>query len=122
MTEHEIMQAFRIKVSLSNGWETFTEENRPTQQTLLACGLVLSQMKAMAETTGCPLFKQGQMTVFVDNALAYHECEHLDRSQFVKDFLKIAQMFRLAHPLPVSTGVLLDDNFFMNLWIGTAFI
>ena len=121
MTEHEIVQAMKIKVSLNNGWQFFTEDDRPTQQTLLACGLVLSQMKAMAETTGCPLFKQEQMTVFVNNALAYHGCEQIDRRQFVKDFLKIAQMFKLAHPLQVSTCVLLDDNFFMNLWVGAPF-
>lgn len=121
MTEHEIMQAMKIKVSLNNGWELFTEEEKPTQKTLLACGFVLSQMKAMAEVTGCPLFKQEQMTVFINNALAYHECDQLDRKQFVKDFLKIAPLFKLAHPLQVSTCVLLDDNFFMNLWVGAPF-
>ena len=118
MTKHEILQGMKIKASLNNAWEQFTESEKPTQKTLLACGLVLSQMKAMSETTGCPLFKQAQMTVFVNNALADPDCDGLDRGQFVKDFLQIAHMFKLAHPLPVSTSVMLDDNFFMNLWVG----
>lgn len=122
MTKAEIIQGMKIKASLNNAWELFTDDEKPTQQTLLACGFVLSQMKAMSETTGCPLFKQEQMTVFVNNALSDPDCNRLDRGQFVKDFLKIAQMFKLAHPLPVSTSVMLDDNFFMNLWIGTPFI
>lgn len=116
MTDQELKTGFAIAESLEEGWHLLFRSEPPAKETLLGAGMVLSQMKAEAEKTGCPLFPHSKLSLFLDNALALPELEKLARDAFMEDFVHISKLFRLV--VPTDHAVMLDDNFFMNLWVG----
>lgn len=116
MTDQELKTGFAIAESLEEGWRLLFRSEPPAEDTLLGAGLVLAQMKAEAEKTGCPLFPHYKLDSYLANTLGLPGLEKLDRDAFMEDFVHISKLFKLI--VPADHSVMLDDNFFMNLWVG----
>lgn len=118
MNEQKEQLAYDIKGKLENCWRLLFRNIPPAPDTMLGCGIVLADMRLQAEETGNPFFPHSEVAELVGNALTHPECEHLDRTRFSDDLVRICSLCRAA--TVGYMGFILEDDFFIRyLAMGT---
>lgn len=118
MNEQKEQLAYDIKGKLEDCWRLLFRNIPPAPDTMLACGLVLADMRRQAEETKQPFFPHSEIADLVDKALTHPECEHLDRARFSDDLVRICSLCRAA--TVGYMGFILEDDFFIRyLAMGT---
>ena len=112
MNEQQEQLAYDIKDKLSDAWRLLFRNIPPAPDTMLACGLVLAEMRIKAEGTKNPFFPHSEVAELVGNALAHPECKSLDRTRFSDDLVRICTLCRAAHV--GYLGFTLSDRFFIE--------
>ncbi|HGT8894722.1 hypothetical protein [Escherichia coli] len=110
-----IQLAHDIADKLTDAWRLRFRSIPPAEDTLLACGFVLAQMRLATEETKQPFYTHTEVAKLVDNALAHPAVKHLDRARFSDDLVRICVLFRLA--TVGYHGVIVEDDFFVR-WLG----
>ena len=118
MNEQKEQLAYDIKDKLSDAWRLLFRNIPPKEDTLLGCGLVLAEMRLQAEETKNPFFPHSEVAELVGNALAHPSCEHLERTRFSDDLVRVCSLCRAA--TVGYMGFILEDDFFIRyLAMGT---
>lgn len=112
MDEQKEQLAYDIKGKLEDCWRLLFRNIPPAPDTMLACGLVLAEMRIMAEETKNPFFPHSEIAELVDKAIAHPECKHLDRTRFSDDLVRICTLCRAA--TVGYHGFILEDDFFIR--------
>lgn len=117
--EYREQLAYDIKDKLSDAWRLLFRNIPPAPETMLACGLVLADMRIKAEETGQPFYTHAEVAELVGNALTHPECcKTLDRQRFSDDLVRICSLCRAA--TVGYHGFILEDDFFIRyLAMGT---
>lgn len=114
MNEQKEQLAYDIKGKLEDCWRLLFRNIPPAPDTMLACGLVLAEMRLQAEATGNPFFPHSEVAELVGNALTHPEVKHLDRTRFSDDLVRICSLCRAA--TVGYMGFILEDDFFIR-WL-----
>ncbi len=114
MNEQQEQLAYDIKDKLSDAWGLLFRNIPPAPDTMLAAGLVLAEMRIMAEETKNPFFPHSEVAELVGNALAHPEVKHLDRTRFSDDLVRVCSLCRAA--TVGYHGFILEDDFFIR-WL-----
>ncbi|ENF5895278.1 hypothetical protein ABR028_004610 [Escherichia coli] len=114
--QHEQL-AYDIKDKLSDAWRLLFRNIPPAPDTMLACGLVLAEMRLQAEETKNPFFPHSEIAELVGKALTHPEVKHLDRTRFSDDLVRICSLCRAA--IVGYHGFILEDDFFIR-YLGMA--
>lgn len=118
MNEQHEQLAYDIKDKLSDAWRLLFRNIPPKEDTLLGCGLVLAEMRLLAEQTKNPFFPHSEVAELVGNALTHPEVKHLDRARFSDDLVRVCSLCRAA--TVGYMGFILEDDFFIRyLAMGT---
>jgi hypothetical protein len=119
MNEQKEQLAYDIKSKLEDCWRLLFRNIPPAPDTMLACGLVLAEMRLLASQTKSPFFPHSEIADLVDKALTHPEVnKHLDRARFSDDLVRICSLCRAAHV--GYLGFTLSDDFFIRyLGMGT---
>lgn len=117
MNEQHEQLAYDIKIKLEDCWRLLFRNIPPAPDTMLACGLVLAEMRLQAEATGNPFFPHSEVAELVGNALTHPEVKHLDRARFSDDLVRICSLCRAA--TVGYMGFILEDDFFIR-YLGMA--
>lgn len=116
--EYREQLAYDIKDKLSDAWGLLFRNIPPAPDTMLACGLVLADMRIQSEKTKQPFYTHAEVAGLVDKALTHPECEKLDRQRFSDDLVRICTLCRAA--TVTYHGFILEDDFFIRyLAMGT---
>lgn len=114
MNEQKEQLAYGIKGKLEDCWRLLFRNIPPAPDTMLACGLVLAEMRLQAEETKNPFFPHSEIAELVGNALTHPEVKHLDRTRFSDDLVRICSLCRAA--TVGYMGFILEDDFFIR-WL-----
>ncbi|ENI3992536.1 hypothetical protein ABXY50_005329 [Escherichia coli] len=115
--QHEQL-AYDIKGKLEDCWRLLFRNIPPAPDTMLACGLVLADMRLQAEETKNPFFPHSEIAELVGEALTHPEVKHLDRTRFSDDLVRVCSLCRAA--TVGYHGFILEDDFFIRyLAMGT---
>lgn len=114
MNEQQEQLAYDIKDKLSDAWRLLFRNIPPAPDTMLACGLVLADMRLQAEETKNPFFPHSEVAELVGKALTHHEVKHLDRTRFSDDLVRVCSLCRAA--TVGYHGFILEDDFFIR-WL-----
>ncbi|HFI6181917.1 TPA: hypothetical protein ACGRUK_004147 [Escherichia coli] len=114
MNEQQEQLAYDIKDKLSDAWGLLFRNIPPAPDTMLACGLVLADMRLQAEETKNPFFPHSEVAELVGKALTHPEVKHLDRTRFSDDLVRICTLCRAA--TVGYHGFILEDDFFIR-WL-----
>ncbi|HBP8299348.1 TPA: hypothetical protein L6L13_004245 [Escherichia coli] len=118
MNEQQEQLAYDIKDKLVDAWRLLFRNIPPAPDTMLAAGLVLAEMRIMAEETKNPFFPHSEVAELVGKALTHPEVKHLDRTRFSDDLVRICTLCKAAHV--GYLGFTLSDRFFIEyLAMGT---
>ena len=112
-----IQLAHDIADKLTDAWRLRFRSIPPAEDTLLACGFVLAQMRLQAEETKQPFYTHAEVSELVGYALALPELKELDSARFSDDLVRLCVMFRLA--TVTYHGFILEDDFFIR-YLGWA--
>ncbi|MCV5569437.1 hypothetical protein OFS25_23510 [Escherichia coli] len=114
MNEQKEQLAYDIKGKLEDCWRLLFRNIPPAPDTMLACGLVLADMRLQAEETKNPFFPHSEVAELVGNALTHPEVKHLDRARFSDDLVRVCSLCRAA--TVGYMGFILEDDFFIR-WL-----
>lgn len=117
MNEQQEQLAYDIKDKLSDAWRLLFRNIPPAPDTMLACGLVLAEMRLQAEETKNPFFPHSEIAELVGKALTHPEVKHLDKTRFSDDLVRVCSLCRAA--TVGYHGFILEDDFFIR-WLGMA--
>lgn len=112
MNEQQEQLAYDIKDKLSDAWRLLFRNIPPAPDTMLACGLVLADMRLQAEETKNPFFPHSEVAELVGKALTHPEVKHLDRTRFSDDLVRVCSLCRAA--TVGYHGFILEDDFFIR--------
>ncbi|ELS5869635.1 hypothetical protein R5P71_004245 [Escherichia coli] len=115
LTEHQIQLAHDVADKLADAWRLRFRNIPPAEDTLLACGFVLAEMRLRTEETKQPFYTHAEVAEMVGNALTHPELTHLDRTRFSDDLVRICVLFHVA--TVTYHGVIVEDEFFVR-WLG----
>ncbi|EKQ0313152.1 hypothetical protein P4O93_004636 [Escherichia coli] len=101
-----------IRDKLCDCWQLLFRNIPPAPDTMLACGLVLADMRIKAEETKNPFFPHSEIAELVGKAIAHPECKSLDRTRFSDDLVRVCTLCRAAHV--GYLGFTLSDRFFIE--------
>ncbi|EHR7341689.1 hypothetical protein KUW76_005236 [Escherichia coli] len=110
--EYREQLAYDIKDKLSDCWRLLFRNIPPAPETMLACGLVLADMRIKAEETKNPFFPHSEIAELVDKAIAHPMCKTLTRQRFSDDLVRVCTLCRAAHV--GYLGFTLSDRFFIE--------
>lgn len=114
MNEQKEQLAYDIKGKLEDCWRLLFRNIPPAPDTMLACGLVLAEMRLLAEQTKNPFFPHSEVAELVGNALTHPEVKHLDRARFSDNLVRVCSLCRAA--TVGYMGFILEDDFFIR-WL-----
>ncbi|HBI9931167.1 TPA: hypothetical protein LAL36_004341 [Escherichia coli] len=109
--------AYDIKGKLEDCWRLLFRNIPPAPDTMLACGLVLAEMRLQAEESGQPFYTHAEVAELVGKALTHPEVKHLDRTRFSDDLVRVCTLCRAA--TVTYHGFILEDDFFIR-YLGMA--
>lgn len=114
MNEQREQLAYDIKGKLEDCWRLLFRNIPPAPDTMLACGLVLAEMRLQAEETKQPFYTHAEVAELVGKALTHPEVKHLDRTLFSDNLVRICTLCRAA--TVGYHGFILEDDFFIR-WL-----
>lgn len=114
MNEQKEQLAYDIKSKLEDCWRLLFRNIPPAPDTMLGCGLVLAEMRLLASQTKSPFFPHSEIAEMVDRALTHPSCEHLNRTRFSDDLVRVCSLCRAA--TVGYMGFILEDDFFIR-WL-----
>lgn len=114
MDEQREQLGYDIAGKLADCWRLLFRNIPPNTDTMLACGLVLADMRIKASQTKNPFFPHSEVAELVGNALAHPECKTLTRQRLSDDLVRVCSLCRAA--TVGYHGFILEDDFFVR-WL-----